>query len=411
LNHPKNILFISYDGLTDPLGQSQVIPYLAGLTKYGYRFTILSCEKPETFSLNKKYVNELLKPYPIKWISIPYHKKPPVLSSIYDVMMLKRKARQLHAREKFDMVHTRPGVPALIGLWMKKKLGVKFLNDVREFYADSRVEGGMWDSNIFFYKNIYKFFKRKEEEAVEKSDGIICLTYAAEKIIKQWPQYDNQIPLEVIPCSVDMNLFNPEKIDADLKSKFKNKLGIRDEDFIVSYLGSIGGWYLTNEMMQFCKILSDKITTTKILFISPHQHEFIFETARKFGIPKEKIIVTHAQRHEVPLLLSFSKYSIFFIQPCYSKQSSSPTKHGEIMAMGIPVITNSGVGDVAEIIEEYQSGFVLKELNEQEFISVTESILKGKHFDKISIRNGAVEFYNLQIAVEKYHLIYNSIME
>ena len=411
MNHPKNILFISYDGLTDPLGQSQVIPYLAGLTKYGYRFTILSCEKPETFSLNKKYVNELLKPYPIKWISIPYHKKPPVLSSIYDVMMLKRKAKQLHASEKFDMVHTRPGVPALIGLWMKKKLGVKFLNDVREFYADSRVEGGMWDSNIFFYKNIYKFFKRKEEEAVEKSDGIICLTYAAEKIIKQWPQYDNQIPLEVIPCSVDMNLFNPEKIDADLKSKFKNKLGIRDEDFIVSYLGSIGGWYLTNEMMQFCKILSDKITTTKILFISPHQHEFIFETARKFGIPKEKIIVTHAQRHEVPLLLSFSKYSIFFIQPCYSKQSSSPTKHGEIMAMGIPVITNSGVGDVAEIIEEYQSGFVLKELNEQEFISVTESILKGKHFDKISIRNGAVEFYNLQIAVEKYHLIYNSIME
>ncbi|MEI9956314.1 MAG: hypothetical protein WDM90_08440 [Ferruginibacter sp.] len=48
----------------------------------------------------------------------------------------------------------------------------------------------------------------------------------------------------------------------------------------------------------------------------------------------------------MPLLLSLSQFSVFFIKPCYSKQSSSPTKHGEIMAMGIPLITNSGVGDV-----------------------------------------------------------------
>jgi glycosyltransferase involved in cell wall biosynthesis len=411
LNTPKNILFISYDGLTDPLGQSQVIPYLAGLTKYGYQFTILSCEKPEKYSLQKKYVDDLLNPYPIKWIPIPYHKKPPVLSSIYDVMMLKRKARQLHAREKFDMVHTRPGVPALIGLWMKKKMGVKFLNDVREFYADSRVEGGMWNSNNFFYKSIYKFFKSKEDEAVEKSDGIVCLTYAAEKIIKQWPRYKKHIPMEVIPCSVDIDLFDPAKIENDLKSNYKKKFGIIEGDFIFSYLGSIGSWYLTDELMQFLKVISDNILAAKFLFISPTQHEFIYEIARKFKIPKEKIIVAHAQRHEVPLLLSLSSYSIFFIKPCYSKQSSSPTKHGEIMAMGIPVITNSGIGDVAEIIDKYQSGFVLQELNEQEFLTVSKSIIKGRHFDKISIRNGAMEFYNLQIAVEKYHLIYNSIME
>ena len=411
MNKPKNILFISYDGLTDPLGQSQVIPYLAGLTKYGYSFTILSCEKPEKYALHKKYVDDLLKSYPIKWIPIPYHKKPLVLSSIYDVMMLKRKARQLHAREKFDMVHTRPGVPALIGLWMKKKFGIKFLNDIREFYADSRIEGGMWNFNNFFYKSIYKYFKRKEEEAVEKNDGIVCLTYAAEKIIKQWPQYKINIPMEVIPCSVDIDHFDPAKIDNDLKSNYKKEIGIIEGDFIFSYLGSIGSWYLTDELMQFLKVICDKIPAAKFLFISPTQHEFIFETARKFKIPKEKIIVAHAQRHEVPLLLSFSSYSVFFIKTCYSKQSSSPTKHGEIMAMGIPVITNSGIGDVAEIIDKYRSGFVLQELNKQEFLSVTESILKGKHFDKISIRNGAVEFYNLQIAVEKYHLIYNSIME
>lgn len=409
MNNKKKILFISYDGMTDPLGQSQVIPYLEGLTEYGYEFTILSCDKPKKYAEYKDYIINLLKPYPIKWVSIPYHKKPAVLSSVYDMMMLKRKASQLYAKEKFDMVHTRAGLPALIGLWMKNKFGVKFLNDIREFYADSRIDGGMWDIKNIFYKSIYNFFKRKEDEAIETSDGVVCLTYAAEKIIANWPQYKKQVPLQVIPCSVDLNLFDPANIDIDQRSKFKNDLGIRDDDFILSYLGSIGGWYLTADMMKFCKIVSNKIPKAKFLFISPHQHEIIIDIARKFGIPKEKIIVAHAQRHEVPVLLSFSNYSIFFIKPCYSKLSSSPTKHGEIMAMGIPVITNACVGDVKDIVEKYESGFVLKELNEENYIHYSEMLIAA-NFDSKKIRDGATEFYSLENAVQKYLKVYNQIL-
>src|SRR6185295_3449393 len=94
----KKILFISYDGMTDPLGQSQVIPYLAGLTEYGYEFTILSCDKPNKYADHKEYVMNVLRPYSIKCVSIPYHKKPPVLSSYFDFLMLKKKAGQLHKK-------------------------------------------------------------------------------------------------------------------------------------------------------------------------------------------------------------------------------------------------------------------------------------------------------------------------
>lgn len=407
----KNILFISYDGMTDPLGQSQIIPYLAGLTKHGYQFTILSCEKPERYDSHKNDVENLLKSFPIKWVPIPYHKKPPVLSSVYDVIELKRKAKQLHANQKFDMVHTRPGTPALLGLWFKRRLGISFLNDIRDFYADSRVDGGAWNLNSYFYKNIYHYFKQKENEAVENSDGIVCLTNAAEKIITQWPQYKKQVPIKVIPCSVDMNLFNPEKVDTTQKLKFKKELNIGDDDFIISYLGSIGSWYLTSEMMQFFKIISDKILSAKFLFISPNSHDIIMNEAVKFGLPENKIIVKNAKRNEVPALLSFSKYSVFFIKPCYSKQSSSPTKHGEIMAMGIPVITNSGVGDVADIVEKCQSGIVLKNLNEKEFQLATDALLEKTIFDKNVIREGALEYYNLDKAVEKYKEIYQKILE
>ncbi len=52
----KEILYLSYDGMTDPLGQSQVLPYICGLAKHGYTFTLISCEKPQRFAANKHII-------------------------------------------------------------------------------------------------------------------------------------------------------------------------------------------------------------------------------------------------------------------------------------------------------------------------------------------------------------------
>ncbi len=411
MSYKKNILFISYDGMTDPLGQSQVIPYLVGLTKYGYKFTILSCDKPIRYADKKAVILKLLEAYPIKWISIPYHKNPPVISSYYDFLMLKKKSRQLHAKEKFDMVHTRPGIPTLVALLMKKKLGLKYLNDIRGFWADERVDGGMWNLKNPLFKAIYKWFKKKEYESVEIADYNTCLTYKAKSEIQSWKNIPNQpIPITVIPCSVDMQLFDPGNIDADMLNKLKSTLKIEDSDFIISYLGSIGGWYLTDEMMQLCKKIIDNTQFAKILFISPHNHNLIYEAAKRSGIAAEKIIVTYGERPYIPALLSLSKFSVFFIKPCYSKMSSSPTKHGEIMAMGIPVITNAGVGDVEEIIEKYNSGIVLKTLSTGEFEDCA-TMIPYSTFDNKKIREGASDYYSLDNAIQKYLKVYDHILK
>jgi glycosyltransferase involved in cell wall biosynthesis len=293
---------------------------------------------------------------------------------------------------------------------MKQKFGIKFLNDIREFYADSRVDGNMWNIKNPVFKKVYQFFKKKESLAVKESNGIVCLTYAAEKIIHTWPEYNKTVPLEVIPCSADLDLFNPDHIQEKVKRDLKNELGISDSDFVISYLGSIGGWYLTDEMLQFCKVMSDKIPAAKFLFISPHRHDEIRAAAVKHRIDSSKIITKKAGRSQVPLLLSLSRFSIFFIKPCYSKQSSSPTKHGEIMAMGIPLITNSGVGDVEMIVEQFHSGIVIHSFDEAEYAKAASAIAAGINWDTDEIRKGANEFYSLQTAVEKYTSIYNKIL-
>ncbi len=406
----KNILFISYDGMTDPLGQSQVIPYLQGLSRAGYNIFLLSCEKEQVFEQTKEIIQALLDESNIHWVPLTYTKNPPVVSTLIDIIKLRKAAKKIHRQHHINMVHTRPGVPALVGLWMKKKMGVKFLNDIREFYADSRVEGGMWHTGNPLYKMIYNFFKHKETEAVSVNDGIVCLTYAAEKIIQTWPEYKTSVPLQVIPCSADLQLFNPDKITSAEKDLLKEELNIGKDDFVISYLGSIGGWYLVDEMMQFCKILCDKIPAAKLLFIAPHRHDEIRTAAAKAGIGTDRVIIRKANRQQVPGLLSVSNYSVFFIKPCYSKQSSSPTKHGEIMAMGIPLITNSGVGDVEMIVNRYKAGVIIDAFTDQAFTMAAEKAASGFLYNSSNIRQGATEFYSLDKANEKYINIYKSIL-
>ena len=79
------------------------------------------------------------------------------------------------------------------------------------------------------------------------------------------------------------------------------------------------------------------------------------------------------------------------------------------MAMGIPVITNSGVGDVETIVKKYDAGFVLNDFSDESFHTVVNEIAAGKSFNHTAIRNGAKEFYALDTAIDRYRKVYEQI--
>ena len=57
---PNQILYISYDGMTDSLGRSQVLPYLCALSEKGWRITLISAEKPEVFAQGESEVRGIV---------------------------------------------------------------------------------------------------------------------------------------------------------------------------------------------------------------------------------------------------------------------------------------------------------------------------------------------------------------
>ena len=59
---------------------------------------------------------------------------------------------QLHREHSFKLVHCRSYISALVGLKLQKKFGLKFIFDIRGFWADERVDGGIWNLNNPIFK-------------------------------------------------------------------------------------------------------------------------------------------------------------------------------------------------------------------------------------------------------------------
>ena len=93
-----------YDGLTDPLGQSQVLSYIKHLSEY-YSFDIIGYEKSDTYESQKIYIDKEIENLDIRWLPINYHKKPPIVSTIFDLYLGWRKAKEFGDLDNYDLIH------------------------------------------------------------------------------------------------------------------------------------------------------------------------------------------------------------------------------------------------------------------------------------------------------------------
>ena len=415
---PKHILFVSYDGMTDPLGQSQVLPYIREITKANYEYTLISFEKSDRYIKFYDAISKICLESNINWQPIRYADKIPIVSTIWNVFRLQRKVFKLHNKKPFDLFHSRSHIPSLIAQKLQKTQNVPYVFDMRGFWADERVDGGVWNLSNPIFKKIFTFFKTKEIEFIEEANAIVSLTQNGKNEIYSWQHLESTptnlknkiLDIEVIPCCVDTNLFNHQNTNKNNIYTLKKELKINDENFVLGYVGSIGTWYMLPEMLDFFKVLKDRLPNAIFLFITNEPAEKIKAVASSKNINTSDIIVTSCLHAEVPTYISLFTVSIYFILPAYSKKASSPTKQGELMAMGIPIICNANVGDADKIISETNSGWVVNNFEQQEYESITQKIISQPLPDKNTIIQHGIKEFNLQTGAEKFRKTYERIL-
>src|ERR1041385_7979104 len=180
------VLYISYNGMLDSLGQTQVIPYVRELSRAGVRFSLLSFEKPHAYTpAGKEACAELhdkLSASGIDWHWLPYHKRPSLMATAYDVLAGIRYANRLVKQGRIEMVHTRGHIAAAMALALKRRFDIKFIFDIRGLMADEYIDAGHWRPR----STPVRLTKHYERRALARADGIVVLTERIWPILSEW---------------------------------------------------------------------------------------------------------------------------------------------------------------------------------------------------------------------------------
>lgn len=396
----KSVLYLSYNGALEPIFRSQGLSYLEQLSREGWKVVLLTFEKKEDLTRAGSGVETLRKQLEKKgifWHFRRYHKRPPVLSTVWDSCIGFFEAWKLSRKYRVGLIHARGTIPASFGRAVSKGQRKPFLFDVRGFLAEEYADGGIWKRGTV----VFRIVSRLEKFFLRSADGVVVLTQRARAYLQQQELCRADVPVAVIPCCVDLKRFETAQGRES-----------RITDFRLLYAGSLGTWYLLEQMLDFYQILKKKIPAASFQILTQTRDQALRDRLRPYS--EDGISVQEVSYEEIPERMSSAKAGISFIKPVFSKMVSSPVKIGEYLASGLPVILNPNVGDTETLIRENRVGVVVSGFETSCYEKAVEELADLlKEGDTLSMRcrNVASLKLSLEEGARRYDAMYRSLLE
>ncbi len=382
------VLFVSYDGLLDPLGRSQILPYLIELSKKGLVFTVLSYEKKHNIE-EIEQLNNLLKSLSISWYRLKFEKGK--YQGIRRIINGAICVRYICKNKEIEIVHLRAILPAIIfTLAFVKK---RFIYDIRSF-------AGQWVDTKAIRKDsvLEKLFLNFEKYLIKNASGLVVLDSSGGKCLKDIYKTNNFF--KVIPTSTNI-------------AKYKLKIKEKTDLVKFVFLGGVRFPYLTFEALSFIKQLNELGFECRIDFINKGDHELIKNLSKKINFPEEILNIFELRHEEIPETLINYDCGLVFLAKGKWLRMASPTKIGEYLAAGLSIISLEGINITDRFSKKYESFDLVRRDFLKRKITLEEAenlIQKIKSSERINIsRDIALKYYDLNKAVKNYFDLYDSI--
>lgn len=332
-------LYVSHTGMSEPLGQSQVLPYLRGLSRlHGWRFDLVGFEPPDAPEDGLRELTARLAGEGIRyWWSrrSPSHAVGAKVSEAGQALV-RLAVRALARRPR--IVHARSYLPAAVGLMLARAVpGAKLLFDCRGLLADEYVDAGHWTAS----SRRFRLVKRVEKTLFARADGVVTLTERLRGwLLDSAHLLPGSTPVEVIPCCVDI-----ERYRADPAARSERRASLQAGDrLVVAYSGSLGSWYREPDMARLFAAVRRR-RRALLLVLTRSSPDVLLAELRRQSVPEEEVRVRAVSPAEMPGFLSAADVGMSLIDSCFSKIASSPTKIAEYLAIGLPVAMNTDIGD------------------------------------------------------------------
>lgn len=388
------MLYLSYTGMMEALGASQVLNYLYGLS-VDFNFHLVSFEKENDYNdlTKREDLNKKLMQHNIKWYPFTYKKGfTGYINNLYQTYKI---SHTIIKNEKISLIHCRSFRITLVAFFLKKiHKNIKYIYDTRAFWLDERADIGRLNKNGL----LYKLAKKIDKQLYLQAAHITILSEKGKETIQNNELFEGGNKLKnitVIPTCVDLSRFNMK----DILEERKN--------LTIGYIGNAKSWYDFDFTLQVLSAIMQKVDYKLLIFNGEDngtQHEYIKQKLSEYNLTNFSI--EKVSFNDMPKRLKEIDISVFFIKPLFSKRASAATKLGELLATGIPVITNAGVGDHEYYIEQHSVG---KIMDKDKILSYDfEKIISELNTNecRVRCREVAEKYFSLSNGVKRYKNIY-----
>ena len=402
----RSTLYITYDGLLDPLGGSQILPYLYGIANHPRDVYVLSFEKPRRLERRAALASELAK-HGIRWTPLKFTTGTGFvgnLGKIWDLTRMYAMALWLAIVGRVGIVHCRGHVAAQAGALVKRLRGTKLLFDFRGLWVDERVDKGGWDMSRRTHRWQYQFYKRVERRLLAKADQIVVLTEAvAPEVLRLGARGKERVT--VIPCCADFDHFPLATVDA--RTRARERCGLPADALVLGYLGSVGRMYMPERYFRLAELAAGHEPRLYLLALTQDPELFRAEMIAALSPHLHpRVEYRSVARAEVAELLPAMDILVGFIVPSHARMAASPTKMAEAFASGVPVICNFGTGDVAELMARLDAGAIIDADSDTELARVASNLSAIMTKGGARLRELARRSLGLGVAQARYRDIY-----
>lgn len=397
-------LYISYDGILEPIGKSQVISYLIELSKKRISFVVISFEKPEKLNEKKKVdiTKKILAENDIKWMPLKYHKRFRIIATAWDILMGVFSGIWIYRKFQFEVIHSRSFIASVIASIIKYVVKSFFIYDVRGFWSDERIMGGTLNKSF-----LYKVIKEIEIKLLKKADHVIVLTDAAKISLNSFGVNDINNRVSSIPCCVNERF----RFSSEERNKVRSELGVSSR-FIVLHAGSLEKWYRIDKMME-CFAHIKKIRKNALFLILSSMDKTSLDPAMKAScLSWNSVKIATVNFSEMPSYISAADMGLFFLKTSPAAAGFSPVKLGEYISCYLPILSNTNIGDMDKLFSSYKVGSLISEYTDVSYKTAFNKILSLKEDSKAfkwqcdqAIQNEL----SLKMGVHRYSNIYNKM--
>jgi glycosyltransferase involved in cell wall biosynthesis len=391
----KRVLFVTWDGPDQNYLHSLFFPIFASMSKYGFRVDVLQFRWGT--QQQTAQVSAAAAASSIGYRSVQIRRRPKLVGALASVTHGALTLGHVLRSGEYDLVMPRSILPGQMVNLARSSVPVVF--DADGLPADERVEFAGWSAHGW----LYRVWRDIEAESVRRASAVITRTTAAKTVLleRAGPQTCAEGVI-VAPNGKDETVFSPG--EPEQRARSRADCGVPEKAPWLVFAGSIGPQYRPDALLAFYRLVLARAPDTRLTILTGQGAE-VRALLSSQGLSSANVTVQRAAPDAVPKYLAAADLGLAFRAASFSQRAVSPIKVAEYLLCGLPVLANSGVGDLERQVPA-SAGCLLPDTEPESLVRAADWFVREVHQERERYREAAraagLASFSLPLCAQRY---------